>query len=230
MRSQFHPLPSSLLTTCRQGIITRLWSSLETPHRGKKTHLQPQALELAQRQRVQPPHARDLPPVVALEHRLQPPGACAFVRVVHGARKWCAWRSWINGSGGACCAGDAQGHSKNSIDTHAHSWMRQLLLPTHPPTPLCSHPSSPRSASGALPGVAAGHAVSARTPRHRRSRWRPIFRRPFLLNRRSVAPPRGARGTPSASCQAVSASCVLGGRSRYCASRGRAQEVRGGYE
>ncbi len=79
-----------------------------------------------------------------------------------------------------------------------------------------AYPSSPLSATGSLAGVAEGQATSASRSRHRRSSWRPLFSRPFLLNSRSVAAPSGATGLPSWICHTVSASCASCARSQYC--------------
>ena len=87
---------------------------------------------------------------------------------------------------------------------------------------LCKspHPSSPRWATGSLPGVALGQATSAGRPGQRRTRCRPALSRPFLLKSSMAAPPAGAGGAPSRTLQTVTASCASCGRSRYCARHG----------
>ena len=84
-----------------------------------------------------------------------------------------------------------------------------------------AHPRSPLCARGTLPGVLDGQAGSASFPGHKRRRCRPALRRPFLLNRRIVPPPRGCSASPSLTCHTVAASRAWEGRSLICTQHGR---------
>ena len=88
-----------------------------------------------------------------------------------------------------------------------------------------AHPRSPLCARGTLPGVLDGQVGSASFPTHKRRRCRPALRRPDLLNRRIVAPPRQCSASPSLTCHTVAASRAWEGRSRVCTQHGNVLDI-----